>query len=199
MTCLGGGPPAPTRRAPPPASRGRRGPRKRTSVLLGRPAHRDLDSRRRRRDVDVVGESRDDGEPQVWIAVQLGQVRRYRGGALTRRVVVGHTIAHHDLEAVRPVPQLHPDRLGRALLLMSLHRTRAGLTDRESYLVEQGLLDSATPGDGGGDEPCGAHVHRKGAERELDGGYLGRHPRPTSASCGSLARRRRSRRSRKPW
>src|SRR3954466_7404711 len=151
MPCLGGGPPAPTRRAPPPASRGRRGPRKRTSVLLRPPAHRDLDSRRRRRDVDVVGESRDDGEPQVEVAVQLGQVRRDLGGALTRRVVVWHTIAHHDLEAVRPVPQLHPDRLGRALLLMSLHRTREGLTAREAYLVEQGPPHSATPGAGGGE------------------------------------------------
>src|SRR3954468_19587250 len=101
-----------TRRAPPPALTRSKRPLGEKSVLLGRPAHRDLDPQRRRRDVDVVGQSRDDGEPQVEVAVQLGQVRRDLGGALTRRVVVGHTIAHHDLEAVRPVPQLHPDRLG---------------------------------------------------------------------------------------
>src|SRR3569833_3961776 len=89
---FGGGPPT-SAYAKGPSVRSTRSkrPSKRTSVLLGRPAHRELDPGRRRRDVDVVGEARADGEPQEEVAVQLGQVGRDLRRALARRVVVGRT------------------------------------------------------------------------------------------------------------
>jgi len=67
--------------------------------------------------------------------------------------------------------QLDPDRLSRAVRLVRLDRAGAGLTYREADLVEEGLLDTAAPRDGGSDQPGRAHMHRQRRKAHFDSGH----------------------------
>jgi hypothetical protein len=76
-----------------------------------------------------------------------------------------------NLEPPGRAGQFDAHRLSRALRLVRLDRAGAGLTHREADLIEKGLLDSAAPRDGGGDQPGRADVHGQRREAHFDSGH----------------------------